>query len=189
VHLLGPLEGGADGPSALDLMVSVHARRPDIEWQVAGRTAADPDAHARLIAEARRLGLVERLRVQPSIVPAEQPAALAACDAAVQLAGDPWDCGLGLKRALACGLPVVAPESPPWDEWVRHGTEGLRVAPGDAVAMTRALTTLLAGDAARGPFAERARLAAFEHHERTRALAAHEDAYRRAVERSLPRAA
>lgn len=176
--LLGAPVARPDGADSLDVLVSLAARVPDAELVIAGRDARDPDAHTRVLAEARRMGLAGSLRLLPRLDGAQLPSLFAGCDVAVALDGTPHAAGLALMRALASGLPVVAARDAGFEEWITDRGEGLLVEP-RAAALADAAAALMTTPALREPYAERARLAAIERHDLERAVVAHEALYDR----------
>jgi glycosyltransferase involved in cell wall biosynthesis len=65
--------------------------------------------------------------------------------------------GFVYLEAMACGLPVVACSGSGADDVIRHGHNGLLVAPRHVEALAAALARLLADDAERGAMGQRAR--------------------------------
>ncbi len=176
--LLGAPVAQSEGNDPVDLLVSLASRVPDAELVLAGRDARDPDAHTRVLAEARRMGLADQLRILPQVSGADLPSLFAACDVAVVLEAHERSAGLSAMRALASGLPIVAPAGSPYAEWIENGQEGRLVEP-RAAALADATAVFLAARPLRAAFGERARLAAIERHDLERAVVAHEELYAR----------
>jgi phosphatidylinositol alpha-mannosyltransferase len=65
--------------------------------------------------------------------------------------------GMVLTEALAAATPVVASDIPGYHDVVRDGTEGLLVAPGDAVGLAQSLRVLALDEAMRARMASAAR--------------------------------
>lgn len=178
VLMLGPPSQGRGAGLVTDLLVALHARVPGVELVVAGRDAEDPDGHTVLIAEAKELGLLARLRLLPSVSRADLPALYAACCVAVAPGPAPEAGGLAFFQALASGLPVVANPAGAAAEWVRQGHEGLLVPSRPVGAFAHVVAALLTQEGERAAYGERARLAAMERFDLERALFATEELYR-----------
>jgi glycosyltransferase involved in cell wall biosynthesis len=170
VVALGPPTPARGGPRLLDLLVALHARMPGVELVVPGTDPDNPDLLHVHLAEAKELGIAAQLRALPRVADADLPALLAACDVAVSpgLAPDPL--GRAVVQALAVGLPVVAHPSPGAQELLLGGEAGVLASARSMARFADAVTSLLADSAARTALAERARLAALEHHDVERAI-------------------
>ncbi len=99
-----------------------------------------------LVAQARRLGVADRLRLAGQCD--DMPAALAIADAVVSASLRPEPFGRVVIEAQAMGRPVVATDHGGAAETVADGRTGWRVPPGDAVALARTLDLVLALDPA-----------------------------------------
>jgi glycosyltransferase involved in cell wall biosynthesis len=97
----------------------------------------------RLRALARRLRIASRVRFAGLLRGRERLELLAAVDA-VAYAGSDEIFGLVPLEALLCGTPVVVADDSGCGEVIRDVGGGLRVPPGDAAALARALAGLLA---------------------------------------------
>jgi glycosyltransferase involved in cell wall biosynthesis len=170
VVTLGPPTPARGGPRLLDLLVALHARMPGVELVVPGTDPDHPDLLHVHLAEAKELGIAAQLRALPRVAEADLPALLAACDVGVSpgLAPDPL--GRAVVQALAVGLPVVAHPSPCVQELLLGGEAGVLASARPMARFADAVTSLLADTAARTALAERARLAALEHHDVERAI-------------------
>ena len=71
--------------------------------------------------------------------------------------------GLYVVEAMACGVPVVQPESAAFPELIAAGGGGMLVPPGDPVALARAWSKLLADPARRTALGGAGRAAAESH--------------------------
>jgi glycosyltransferase involved in cell wall biosynthesis len=89
--------------------------------------------------------------------------------------------GMAMVEALACGVPVVATATEGAQEIVEHGETGLLVPVGDANALAEAVVSLLADDARRARFGERARESARARFGLERMVAATERVYAEAL--------
>jgi hypothetical protein len=110
---------------------------------------ADAAAHGSVLAAARDVGAADRVRVEavdPSSGPGELPALLRSADLFVSTTGSARDLPLAL-RAMACGLPLVAPRDTLADTVV-DGITGVQTAPGPA-GLRSAVRGLLADDVTR----------------------------------------
>jgi rhamnosyl/mannosyltransferase len=99
----------------------------------------------RLEQQAARLGLAQRVHFLGDIPDDDLPALLHAADVFVMPAHLRAEAlGLAQIEALASGLPCVSTELGTGTSFAnRHGETGLVVPPGDAVALSQALNTLL----------------------------------------------
>lgn len=99
-----------------------------------------------LRARARELGVADRVAFAGHVDPART---LADWDIAVQYSTRPEPLGQNVLQYLAAGCAtVVADEGGP-AEWVRHGENGLRVAPRDSAALAETLRELVADESLR----------------------------------------
>jgi colanic acid/amylovoran biosynthesis glycosyltransferase len=105
-----------------------------------------------LEAQARRLGLADRVRFRGSLPEDEVARMLDAADAFVIpsiVAADGRQDGIpvALMEAIACGLPVVASRLSGIPELVREGESGVLARPADPEDLAAALRRLVAGEA------------------------------------------
>jgi glycosyltransferase involved in cell wall biosynthesis len=107
----------------------------------------DPAAEAKLRAQAARLGVTDRVRMEGFRSRAELPAAYEAADVVVfpVVWEEPW--GLVPIEAMALGRPVVATGRGGSGEYLRDGQNALLFEAGDAEALAAAVRRL-AGDPA-----------------------------------------
>jgi glycosyltransferase involved in cell wall biosynthesis len=77
--------------------------------------------------------------VESPIPPSEVPERLACARALVLGSTWPENAPLVILEARAAGCPILAPDIGGIPELVQHGTDGLLYAPGDAVALAKAL--------------------------------------------------
>jgi glycosyltransferase involved in cell wall biosynthesis len=118
-------------------LLAAAAEIPDALFLLAGDGAERP----RLEAEARALGVADRVRFLGHRD--DIPELLALCDLFV-LPSLYEGLPLSVLEAMAAGRPVVATAVGGTDEAVLHGETGLLVAPGDASALRDAIRALLA---------------------------------------------
>jgi glycosyltransferase involved in cell wall biosynthesis len=124
----------------LDVLLRALAGTPDtITLTVAGEFWGGTAATEKLIAE---LGIGDRVTLRPGYVPAgEIPALFAAADVLVL----PYREATASQNALlafAHGVPVITTTAGSLADQVRHGFDGLTVAPGDVADLRRALKTV-----------------------------------------------
>jgi glycosyltransferase involved in cell wall biosynthesis len=105
-----------------------------------------------LEAQARRLGLADRVHFHGSLPEDEVARMLDRADAFVLpsiVAANGRQDGIpvALMEAIACGLPVVACRLSGIPELVREGESGVLASPGDAADLAAALHRLVAGEA------------------------------------------
>ncbi len=126
------LQGGPDGTAGAPGV-------PDVRFLVVG--AGEPAYRRELEALAGALGLGSRVVFLGERE--DVPAILAGLDAAV-VPSRFEGFSLSVLEAMACGVPVVATAVGAIPEIVVDGRNGLLVPAGDAAALARALSTLLA---------------------------------------------
>ena len=122
---------------AVDAFASIAARHPDTVLVVVGdgpaRSAVD-----RLAPEVR-----DRVCMLGSIPNADIPPVHAACDLYMGPATGGESFGIVLVEAMAAGLPVVATDTPGYDEVIRDGVDGILVPPRDAAALAEGASSIL----------------------------------------------
>jgi colanic acid/amylovoran biosynthesis glycosyltransferase len=132
------------------------------------------DLHLTLVGEGEerraietlrdRLGLADRVRLAGALSPAGVVEALRAADLFV-LSSISEGFGMVLIEAMACGLPVIAPEINGIPEVVAHGEDGLLFQPGSAEALAGAIATLASDPALRRRMGEAGRRKVKAHHQ------------------------
>jgi glycosyltransferase involved in cell wall biosynthesis len=152
----GPAPGGAHGAQVLSLGAVVGWKRPDLALEVAARAArlvpgfclhvaGEPldESGARLFAALHRRAELPDLRWHVRLEgPLSDPLpVLRGADCLLHCA-DREPFGLALVEALACGVPVVAPDAGGPREIVDSAC-GVRYPPGDASAAAAALVGVL----------------------------------------------
>jgi glycosyltransferase involved in cell wall biosynthesis len=121
----------------LGTLLDAAASVPEVVFAIAG----EGDERSMLETRIRQLGLEERVRILGQRD--DIPALLASCDLFVLpslFEGLP----LSILEAMAAGKPVIATAVPGTREAVSEGETGLLFPPGDAPALARAITTVLA---------------------------------------------
>lgn len=130
---------------AAAIMKGVLDLEPQTRWLVVGQGFFGEEEQ--LQERARALGIAERVVCAGWV----QPEKLAAHLAVAQVAIYPFDdtlinrtkCAVKLIDLLAAGVPVVADCVGQNAEYIRHGSSGLLVAPGDTEAFVAAVVRLL----------------------------------------------
>jgi glycosyltransferase involved in cell wall biosynthesis len=127
----------------IDLLLRAAARLrrqwPDLEVEIVGRG----DYVAPLERLAAGLGIADAVRFTGYVSEDEKRERLRRARVLVYPSPkEGW--GIAAMEAAACGVPVVASDSPGLRDAVRHETTGLLVPHGDLDALTAALARLLA---------------------------------------------
>lgn len=181
----GPPPGGAD---ALCLGAIVAWKRPDLALEIAARAAGTlpefrlrlagaplDDAGELLFAALKRRAERPDLRSRVRLEGATRDSAEALRQAGCLLhCADREPFGLALVEALACGVPVVAPDSAGPREIV-DSTCGVLYPPGDAAAGAAAVTEVLSAPGRRAELSARARARAERLFDRNRTRAAYRE--------------
>jgi glycosyltransferase involved in cell wall biosynthesis len=137
VLYLGRIEPAKGIPELLRAFAGLRAEAPDARLVCAG--AGDIEGAWR---QAQRVGLDDAVRFPGWIGPAEKRAWLARA-AVLVLPSHAEGLPMSLLEAMAAGLPVVASAVGGIPDVVHEGVNGYLVAPGDPVALQRALARLL----------------------------------------------
>jgi glycosyltransferase involved in cell wall biosynthesis len=137
VLFLGRIEAAKGIPELLDAFAGLRPGVPDALLVCAG--AGDIEAAAR---QARRLGLGDSVRF-PGWIDGEEKRAWLARAALFVLPSHAEGLPVSLLEALAAGLPVVASAVGGIPDVVHDGVNGFLVAPGDRVALLRAMGRVL----------------------------------------------
>ena len=173
VLFLGRLtrEKGVD--ELLQAFAGLRAQLPEVELVCAG--AGELEAAQQLAA---RLGVEESVRFPGWIGPEERQAWLRRA-AVLALPSHAEGSPMCLLEAMAAGVPVVATAVGGIPDVVRHGVNGLLVAPGDAAELERALRRLLRDPRLAAALGAAGREVVREHHAPERVLAQLEGVYAR----------
>jgi len=163
-----------------DTVIQALTRLPDTELVIAGGTpGADPERD-RLLAEAARLGVVDRVEMMAQVPRPQVPALLRSADVVV---ATPWYEPFGIVpvEAMACGVPVVASAVGGMLDTVRPGVTGLLVPPRDPVALASAVGRLLVQPELRRSYGSAAAQRARQDYSWDRVAAETDLAYRRTL--------
>ncbi len=107
----------------------------------------DGDRRQEYEQQSEKLGITERIHFAGSVSDAELPQYYACADVCTLPSVDSSEAfGIALIEALACGKPVVATDLPGVRSVVRHGVDGLLVAPSNVEELRSALSTLLSDE-------------------------------------------
>jgi glycosyltransferase involved in cell wall biosynthesis len=132
------------------------------EWRL--RFVGNGPLKEAIPAQARRLGIGDRVTVEPAVASIAVPRLLRELDVLVlpSLTTPAWkeQYGRVLQEAMSCAVPVVGSDSGEIPHVI--GDAGLVVPEGDAVALTGALERLMADQAVRLDLAQRGRARALE---------------------------
>jgi glycosyltransferase involved in cell wall biosynthesis len=132
----------------------VRRARPEVWFLVVGYDAGDGAYTARLHAEARALGVADRVRITPWPGPiADVWGAVDVHVHASLLDSSP----IAIHESMAIGLPLVATTAGGIPELVEHERTGLLVPPGDPAALAAALLRVLDEPATAARLADGAR--------------------------------
>ncbi|GHH40616.1 glycosyltransferase [Lentzea cavernae] len=138
-------------PRHVDAVISALFRVDGAELVVAGlplgRPGGDPAA-----AKARDVDAGPRVAFTGPVARSAMPALLRSADVVVCASSYEPSSAIALE-AMACGVPVVATAVDALADVVVDGVTGLLVPPGEQVALSRALRSLLLNDTLRNEFA------------------------------------
>jgi glycosyltransferase involved in cell wall biosynthesis len=154
------LPGRLTGWKGQTVLIEAMARlaRRDLCCVLVGSDQGRRRYAARLIRQAEKLGIANRLRLVGECD--DMPAALMLADVVVHASTEPEAFGRVVIEAQAMGRPVIASDLGAPVETVEQGVTGWRVAPGDARALGTAIEAALDLPAEeRAALAERARAA------------------------------
>ena len=155
---VGRLDERKGFPVAVAAFAELAATRPDLHLVVVG------DGPERSALDTLPTALRARVTMLGHVPNVELPPIHAACDLYLGPATGGESFGIVVVEAMAAGLPVVASDTPGYDEVVTDAAEGLLVPPRDAGALAGAAGRVLDDPdlAARLAAAGRARAAAFD---------------------------
>jgi glycosyltransferase involved in cell wall biosynthesis len=142
----------------LDLFVALRARVPDAELVVVLGDGARRSWAVAFAAEARGMGIEERVRMLPSPPLAWLPSLYRACQVAILPAVAHEPGGLALLEAMAAMVPLVAAPSGAVQDLIEDGEEGLLVDAAAVAPFADALQRLLVDPGARAAMGEAARV-------------------------------
>jgi glycosyltransferase involved in cell wall biosynthesis len=149
-------------------LIAACARLKQGGWQFRCAIYGDGPLRGELAEQIGRLGLADRVtlageRDQAELIPIFQQADIFVLSPFVTEDGDRDGIPNVLVEAMACGLPLVSTSVAGIPELVRHGENGLLVAPRDAPALAEALATLLDDRDRRERIGAAARATVVEH--------------------------
>ena len=172
---VGRLDERKGFPVAVEAFRRLAADRPELRLIVAG------DGPQRDALEVLPPGLLERVTMLGHVPNTELPTVTAGCDLYLGPSTGGESFGIVLVEAMAAGLPVVASDTPGYDEVVTDGVDGLLVTPRDPSALAARIELLLEDHALseRLAAAGRERAASFDWSIVIRRL---EDLYDRAID-------
>jgi L-malate glycosyltransferase len=104
----------------------------------------DPVYKNELDRMAREKGLASSVRWIPAIEPYENLVEVYRLADLVVSVPDSDGTPVSVLEAMACGVPVIASDLPSLREWITDGQNGLIIPPGDADALAKAISRLLA---------------------------------------------
>ncbi len=134
---VGRLDERKGFPVAIDAFERLAAGRPDLHLVVVG-DGPDRDAVDRLPTLLRA-----RVTMLGAVPNEELPPIHAACDLYVGPSTGGESFGIVLIEAMAAGLPVVASDTPGYDEVITDERQGLLVRPRDPAALAAAVARVL----------------------------------------------
>jgi glycosyltransferase involved in cell wall biosynthesis len=132
--------GRIDERKGIATVVDALARLPEATLTIVG--GGDPAAEQKLRAQAERLGVTDRIRLEGFRTRAELPAAYEAADVTVfpVIWEEPW--GLVPLESMALGRPVIATGRGGSADYLRDEENALLYEAGDAGALAAAVTRL-----------------------------------------------
>jgi len=150
--------------TALRSIAQLRGRYPDLRYAVVG----EGDDQPTLEAEARELGVADRVRFLTGVPDRDLPALYNCAEIYLGvsrlLEHRVEGFGIALCEASACGIPVVAGRSGGMPEAVRDGETGILVDAESAEAVAAALERLLSDPALRGRMGAAGRRAVESHY-------------------------
>ncbi|HEX8074047.1 MAG TPA: glycosyltransferase family 4 protein, partial [Thermoleophilaceae bacterium] len=157
VGLFGRLVAWKGAEVMLGAARRVLGDHPETRFLVVGGTlyGQEPDYEPRLRAQARELGLAERLHFAGHREDAL--ALMAGCDAVCHCSIEREPFGMVVLEAMALGKPVVATRTGGPEEMIDHGRTGMLVDPGDEPALAAAIDSLVRDPGARAELGRAAR--------------------------------
>ena len=134
---VGRLDARKGFPIAIAAFERLAAGRDDLRLVVVG------DGPERAAVDTLPTMLRARVTMLGAVPNVELPPIHAACDLYLGPSTGGESFGIVLVEAMAAGLPVVASDTPGYDEVITDGVDGLLVPPGDPAALAEAAGRLL----------------------------------------------
>jgi glycosyltransferase involved in cell wall biosynthesis len=144
--------GRIDERKGIATVVDALAELPGATLTIVGE--GDPAAEQKLRAQAERLGVTDRVRLEGFRARAELPAAYEAADVTIfpVIWEEPW--GLVPLESMALGRPVIATGRGGSADYLRHEQNALLYEAGDATALAAAVKRLASDEALRARLRE-----------------------------------
>jgi glycosyltransferase involved in cell wall biosynthesis len=138
----------------LDRLLQAMASLDEDAWLL---VVGEGELRARYEEQARTLGVAHRTVFAGAVPHDRLPPFFRDADVGVLPSCAPESFGMVLIEAMACGIPVIASESPGVRSVVSDGADGLLAQPGDVAGLAAALRSLLADPALRRAMGQRGR--------------------------------
>ena len=155
VIFVGKIGSSKGADLLVDAAISIAHDVPDLHVKLFGTSVGDQAEGLR--QKASDAGFPDLVELGGYLSRVDMPMELSRAD--VFAAPSPYEGGPGFVylEAMACGLPVIACSGSGIEEIVTHGQNGLLIPPDDVVALTEALTELIAEADEREALGRRAR--------------------------------
>ncbi len=177
VLLLGEPAVSRGSHLLLDLFVALRARVPEAELVIVHGETSRETWGAAFSAEARGMGLGDKVRMLPALPKRWLPALYRACDIAIAPAVGHEPGGLALLEAMAAMVPLVASPVGAVQDLIVDGEEGLVVDARDVATFADALQRLLVDPGARAAMGEASRVRVLRDYALDRSIARLESCY------------
>ena len=148
-----PIEEGYHIGTLLQAFAATVGQRED--WALL--LASDGDMRSAYLAHASRLGIGSRVHWLGRVRKEELPGLMSAATLMVAPGGDRVVDGIKVRRAMACGLPVLAADLPRFEGAVVHQQNGLVLPAGDVAAWSEGIRLAAGSPKRREAWRHRAR--------------------------------